>query len=33
MIDRLTVARGFLAMLKELHDMAGQHEVIAEKPN
>ena len=29
-IFRYTWARSFLDMLKELHDLAGQHEVIAE---
>jgi hypothetical protein len=28
--SRFTWARAFLDMLKEVHDMAGQHEVIAE---
>lgn len=28
--SRFSWARGFQDMLKEVHDMAGQHEVIAE---
>ena len=27
---RFTCTKGFLQMMKEIHDIAGQHEVIAE---